>query len=118
MRGNRSRAATGLVLVPVMAVLLAMVGSSAFGKPNPSAAQYQYKVTICHNTGSASNPTVTISVSSSALSAHLDRHGDSLGPCLPTATSSATGAGEDAGNGGGQGNGNGQGNGKAKGKDK
>ena len=118
MRGNSKRAATALVLVPVMAVFLAMVGSSAFGKPNPSAAQYQYKVTICHKTGSSSNPTVTISVSASALPAHLDGHGDTLGPCLPTAPSAAAGAGDDAGNGRGQGhgNGNGQGQGQSQGK--
>jgi hypothetical protein len=81
MRGTRARMATGLVLMPVMVLFLAMVGTSAFGKPKPSAAQYQYKVTICHNTGSASNPTVTLSVSASAVSAHVDRHGDTLGEC-------------------------------------
>lgn len=38
------------------------------------------KHTICHKTGSASNPHVTIEVSENALKAHLD-HGDTIGAC-------------------------------------
>jgi hypothetical protein len=38
-------------------------------------------VAICHNTGSESNPTVTLSVSASAVSVHVDGHGDALGAC-------------------------------------
>jgi len=38
------------------------------------------KVTLCHQTGSRNNPSVTITVSENALSAHI-RHGDALGPC-------------------------------------
>lgn len=112
--------ATGLVLIPVMLVFLAMVGASAFGKPKPSAAQYQYKVTICHNTGSVTNPTVTLTVSSRAMDAHVNRHGDTLGPCpvVATAETESATSGDDSKKGNGKGQSNGNGNGQGNGKDK
>jgi hypothetical protein len=41
------------------------------------------RVTICHQTGSATNPDETIRVSVNALPAHIGPlgHGDTLGPC-------------------------------------
>jgi hypothetical protein len=41
------------------------------------------KITICHHTGSETNPTVTISISRHAWPAH-EKHGDTVGACEPT----------------------------------
>jgi hypothetical protein len=69
-------ALTGALLVPL--AVFAGSGSAT----NSSAAQYQYKITICHHTHSAMHPAVTISVSVNAWPAHR-RHGDTIGPCTP-----------------------------------
>jgi hypothetical protein len=105
---------TAMILVPVMVAFLALAGASAFGKPKPSAAQYQYKVTICHQTGSDSNPAITIAVSAKAVAKHVNKHGDTMGAC-PTNQVLASSASDD-GDGKGNGNGKGQGNGKGKNK--
>jgi hypothetical protein len=71
-------AVTGLLLIP-----LGVFGGSAFG--HSGAAQYQYRVTICHHTGSKKHPWHLITISNKAVPAHL-RHHDVLPPCPTTLT--------------------------------
>lgn len=75
---------SGLLFVP-----LGVFGSSALARTatgqGPSAAQYQYKVLVCHHTGSKKHPWHTISISNRALPAHL-RHHDTVGPCTSSPT--------------------------------
>jgi len=77
---------SGLLLAP-----LGIFGSSALAHTasglGPSAAQYQYKVTVCHRTHSKKHLWHVITISNSALPAHL-KHGDKYPPPCPTTSSS------------------------------
>jgi hypothetical protein len=78
------RRAIASVVIAVPLAALAWLGGAwvAGGSSAAAAYEYQYGVTICHHTGSASNPTVTITVSANALPAFLAQ-GDTSGACAP-----------------------------------
>src|SRR5437879_4613956 len=82
--GTIAAVVTGATLVP----LVAFGGIGLAAKNAPSAAQYQYKVRICHYTHSKTHPWVIITISNRAWPAH-QRHGDVLFPtgttCPPKA---------------------------------
>jgi hypothetical protein len=127
--GGTRRVAAGLAVTAALLVPLAVFGAPALARSAAAASQYeyssgsqyQYRVQICHVTGSKHHPAHTITVSSAAVKAHL-RHGDHLGACTGTETARHHGHGPATsstpstapsnhghGNAGGNGNGNGNG---------
>ncbi len=68
-------------------------GSTTGTLPTQTGTTGGRKVTICHKTGSKTNPGVTITVSQNALDAHM-AHGDQLGPC-PTKAGDVEGDDDD-----------------------
>ena len=81
-------AVTGLLLVPLGVFggpALARTASAVGEYGHSGASQYQYKVTICHHTGSTKHPWHLITISNKAVAAHL-RHHDQLPPCPTTST--------------------------------
>jgi hypothetical protein len=91
--GRRARLFGGLAVTAALFVPLTVFGGSALARSTAAAAeyqysgssQYQYRVQICHLTGSKKHPFHTITVSSKAVAAHV-RHGDHAGPCTGTET--------------------------------
>jgi ABC-type sugar transport system substrate-binding protein len=81
----RKRRLARISIGGALAALVTAAAASVGGAVSPLgtaavAAEYPQKVTICHVTGSSTNPSVTITVSRNAVPAHL-RHGDTLGAC-------------------------------------
>src|SRR5258706_7682588 len=92
--GRRARLFAGLAVTAALFVPLTVLGGPALARSTAGAAaeyqysgssQYQYRVQICHRTGSKKHPFHTITVSNKAVAAHL-RHGDHLGPCTGAET--------------------------------
>ena len=91
LNGVRAKLLGGTVVTAALLVPLAVFGGSALAHSaaaGPSAAQYQYRVQICHLTGSKKHPFHTITVSSAAVAAHV-RHGDHAGACTGSETPKA-----------------------------
>ena len=91
---SADRRLAGVAVVSVLLLApLGIFGGSALAHSasgaGPSAAQYQYKVTICHRTHSKKHPWHVITISNRALKAHL-RHGDKFPPPCPTTALATT----------------------------
>jgi len=103
--GARRRVLGAIALSAALLVPLAVFGAPALARSGSAgsqygsgSSQYQYRVMICHRTGSKKHPAHTITVSAAAVRAHL-RHGDTLPPCStqPAAKKHGKGHGHDVG---------------------
>jgi hypothetical protein len=81
----------GLATSAALLIPLAMFGGPALaGGTSVSAAQYQYRVVVCHLTGSKKHPFKTITVASSAVAA-TTKGGGHVGACTGSETRRAKG---------------------------
>jgi hypothetical protein len=96
-KGVSGRVMAAVAVSAALLVPLAVFGAPALARSGAAAveyqygsgsSQYQYRVMICHLTGSRKHPGHTITVSSAAVRAHL-RHGDHLGACTGSETPKA-----------------------------
>jgi hypothetical protein len=79
-RLNRNLAATVAVSAALLLPLAVFGGPAIAGSTSASSAQYQYKVVVCHPTGSKKHPFRTIRVARKAVAAAI-KGGGHLGPC-------------------------------------
>lgn len=69
------------ILATIGVAGLALLGTSAVASANPPEADDGGKITICHATGSESNPYVSVTISLNALNAHMDhQHSEDIIP--------------------------------------
>jgi hypothetical protein len=72
MKGDSSQPSRGRVATAALASAVVLTPLAVFGGPalaggaSPSAAEYQYKLTVCHFTHSKKHPWVKIKVSAAA----------------------------------------------------
>jgi hypothetical protein len=92
-KGTRGRLFGAVAVSATLLVPLAVFGGPALARSTAAAsqyghsasAQYQYRVQVCHATGSKKHPFVTITVDSHAVAA-VTKHGGHVGPCTGTET--------------------------------
>lgn len=83
------------IKIGVAAFVAILIALFLFASPaEANNGNGQEKVTICHNTGSETNPTVEITIAVPALEAHVANHGDgefdTEGPCPVAETTTTT----------------------------
>jgi hypothetical protein len=91
LNSRTARLLGGLAVTAALFVPLTVFGGSALARSTAAASEYQYsgssqyRVQVCHLTGSKKHPFHTITVSPNAVVAHV-RHGDHAGPCTGAET--------------------------------
>jgi hypothetical protein len=91
LNSRTARLLGGLAVTAALFVPLTVFGGSALARSTAAASEYQYsgssqyRVQVCHLTGSKKHPFHTITVSPKAVAAHV-RHCDHAGPCTGAET--------------------------------